>query len=87
MGYQIPESSRLEVLKKFLPNNFALSDAEDNTSGPLNRKVIADLPLIKVLQAKFLGIEGQPVFMMDAKVSKDKHTGRWVEHQNLIWVR
>ena len=34
---EIPESSRFEFLEKFLVNNFALSDAEDNTSGPLNR--------------------------------------------------
>ena len=36
-GKEIPESSRLEVLEKFSANNFALSDAEDNTSGSLNR--------------------------------------------------
>ena len=30
---QIPETSKLEFLKKFLANKFALSDAEDNTSG------------------------------------------------------
>ena len=35
-GKEIPESSRFEFLEKFLANNFALSDAEDNTSGPLN---------------------------------------------------
>ena len=28
---------------------FALSDAEDNTSGPLNGGGIADLPLLKTL--------------------------------------
>ena len=44
-GREIPESSRSELLEKFLANNFALSDAEDNTSGPLNRGKIADLPL------------------------------------------
>ena len=33
---EIPKSSRLEVLEKFLANNFALSQAEDNTLGPLN---------------------------------------------------
>ena len=32
-GKKIPESSRLEFLEKFSANNFALSDAEDNTSG------------------------------------------------------
>ena len=36
-GTEIPESSRFEFLVKVLANNFALSDAEDNTSGPLNR--------------------------------------------------
>ena len=45
-GKEIPESSRLEFLEKFSANNFALSDAEDNTSGPLNRGGIADLPLL-----------------------------------------
>ena len=30
-GKEIPESSRFEFLEKFLANNFALSDAEDNT--------------------------------------------------------
>ena len=37
-GKEILESSRLEFLEKFLANNFALSKAEDNTSGPLNRR-------------------------------------------------
>ena len=46
-GKEIPELSRLEffkVLLKFTANNLALSDAEDSTSGPLNRGGIADLP-------------------------------------------
>ena len=50
-GKEIPESSRLEFLEKFSANNFALSDAEDNTSGPLNRGGIADLPLLRKLLA------------------------------------
>ena len=50
-GKEIPESSRLEFLEKFSTNNFALSDAEDNTSGPLNRGGIADLPLLRTLLA------------------------------------
>ena len=50
-GKEIPESSRLEFLEKFLTNNFALSDAEDNTSGPLNRRGIADLTLLRILLA------------------------------------
>ena len=50
-GKEIPESSRFEFLEMFLANNFALSDAEDNTSGPLNRGGIADLPLLRTLLA------------------------------------
>ena len=48
---EIPESSRLEFLEKFSANNFALLDAEDNTSRPVNRRVIADLPLLRKLLA------------------------------------
>ena len=50
-GKEIPESSRLEFLEKCLANNFTLSDAEDDTSGPLNRGRIADLPLLRTLLA------------------------------------
>ena len=48
---EIPESSRIEFLEKFLANNFALSDTEDNTSGPLNGGGIADLPSLRTLLA------------------------------------
>ena len=44
-------SQRLEKLEKFSANNFALSDAEDHTSEPLNKGGIADLPLLKTLLA------------------------------------
>ena len=50
-GKEIPGSSRLEFLEKFLANNFALSDAGDKTSSPLNRGDIADLPLLRTLLA------------------------------------
>ena len=50
-GKEIPESSRLEFLEKFSANNFALSDAEDNTSRLLNRRGVADLPLFRTLLA------------------------------------
>ena len=43
---EIPESSRLELLEKFSASNFALSDAEDHTWGPL-----ANLPLLRTLLA------------------------------------
>ena len=39
-GKEISDSSRLEFLEKFLANNFGLSDAEDNTSSPLNRQKV-----------------------------------------------
>ena len=50
-GKEIPKSSRLEFVEKFLANNFALLNAEDNASGPLNRGGIADLPLLRALLA------------------------------------
>ena len=50
-GKEIPESSRLEFLEKFLANNFALTDPEDNTSGLSNTGGIADLPLLRTLLA------------------------------------
>ena len=50
-GKETPESSRLEFKEKFSANNFALSDAEDNTSGLLNRGGITDLPLLRTLLA------------------------------------
>ena len=53
IGKEIPESSKLELLEKFWANNFALTDAEDNTSGPLNRGDVADLPLLRTLLAIF----------------------------------
>ena len=50
-GKEISESSTLEFLEKFSANNFALSDAEDNTSRPLNRGGRADLNLLRTLLA------------------------------------
>ena len=45
------KSSILELLEKFLANDFALSEAEDNTSRPLNRGGITDLSLLRTLLA------------------------------------
>ena len=50
-GKEIPESSRLKFLEKFLANHCALSDAGDDTSKPLKRGSIADLPLLIILIA------------------------------------
>ena len=48
-GKEIPESSREEFLEKFSVNNFALSDAEDKTFGPLNKAGRANLCLLGTL--------------------------------------
>ena len=50
-GKEIPEASRLEFLEKFSANEFSLSDTEDNTSRPLSRGGIADLPFLRTLLA------------------------------------
>ena len=50
-GREIPESSRLEFLEKFLANNFALSDAESYTFKKLNKGDLADLHLLGRLLA------------------------------------
>ena len=50
-GQEIPELSRIEFLEKFSANNFALSDAEDSTSKSLNKRDMADLPLLRMLLA------------------------------------
>ena len=55
-GKEIPELSRFEFLEKFLANNFTLPDAEDNTSGPLNRGGIADLLLLRTLLANVMEV-------------------------------
>ena len=57
-GKEIPESSRFEFLEKFLANNFALSDAEDNTYSRFTfaEDTISNSP--KVPRAKFLGSDG-----------------------------
>ena len=48
-GKEIPKSSRLEFLEKFLASNFALLDAEDNTGRSLNRVDIANLTFLRKL--------------------------------------
>ena len=51
IGKEIPESSRLQFLKNYAANKFALSDAEGNTSEPLNERGIAHLLLLRTLLA------------------------------------
>ena len=43
IGKEIPESSRLEFLERFLANNFALSDAKGNTYGSLIRGAVVEI--------------------------------------------
>ena len=50
-GKKISESSKLEFIEKYSANNFALSDAKDNTSLSLNAEGIADLSLSRTLLA------------------------------------
>ena len=73
---EIPESSRSEFLQKFSANNFALSNAEDNTSWPLNRGGIADLPLLRRLLA-FLEIHQSQVskILVSKKINISKRAG------------
>ena len=67
-GTEIPESSRLEFSEKFQANNSNLSDAKDNTSRPLNRGSIADLPLFsnlwEVQGMRFLAKDGLFCFII-----------------------
>ena len=50
-GKEMPGSSRLEFLEKFLANNFALWEVEDNASWLLNRGGIAESHLLRTLLA------------------------------------
>ena len=59
---KIPESSGLEFLETFSANNFALSDVQDNISGPLNRGGIADLLLLRTLLAIHQTSQEHPLF-------------------------
>ena len=51
IGKEIPESSRLQFLEKFLASSFASSDTEDSIYVTLNRRGIADLALLRTLLA------------------------------------
>ena len=65
-GKEITELSRSEFFEKFSANNFALSVAEDNTSGPMNRRGYSRTSFVentisnstKVTRAKFLESNG-----------------------------
>ena len=90
-GKGTPQSSRLE----FLANNFALSDAEDNTPGLLNRGGIADLPLLRTLvairqkfpRAKFLGSDGLFCFCSICKLRSFKNPFVTTNSQSKLYFR
>ena len=48
---EIPDSSRLELLEKFLVKIFVLPVAESNSSGLLNKGGVPDLHLLRTLSA------------------------------------
>ena len=50
-SYRDTQVIKIRVINKFLVNNFALSDAEGNTTSLLNWWDIADLPLLRTLLA------------------------------------
>ena len=72
IGKEIPESSRLEFLEKFSANNFALSDAEDNTSGSLNRGGLAELFLLRTLLEIFWGEIESFVLLAETSVTASR---------------
>ena len=52
------------------------------------RKVIWDRKILTEFTRSISSTAiGKPVLMMDVKVSKDKHISRWVDRENLIYVR
>ena len=64
-GKVIPDSARSDFLETFLANDFVLSGAKDNPSGPFNRGGMAESKsflqvLCQALWAKFLGRD--PIF-------------------------
>ena len=50
-GKEMLESSKLEFPEKILAKNFALSDADDNTSWLLNRGGTVNLLLLRIILA------------------------------------
>ena len=93
-GKEIPESSRLEFKEKFSANNFALSGAEDNTSGPLNRGGRADLLLLRTLLAicrshksKFLGSNGLFCFISICKFGSLKNPFAMITSLSKLYLR
>ena len=96
-GKEIPESSILEFLEKFLANNFALSDSEGNKTNPMNREAVEmyHLPLFKTLlaihpkvqRAKFLESDGLFYFSSIYKFCSCKNTFIMITSLPELYVR
>ena len=90
---EIPESSRLEFLEKFLASNFALSNAEDNIFGPLRRysrlnlveKTICNS--LKVPTAKCLGSDWLFCFITRCKSGSFKNPSETITGLSELYFR
>ena len=96
----LEEKTGKEFLVKFSANNFALSDAEDITSRPLNRGGIANLPFLitllaigqkskepKVQSPKFLGSDGLFCFISIFGFGSFKNPFTIITSQSKIYFR
>ena len=61
-GKEIPDPSTIDFLDKFSAKDFTLPDAEKNTSGPLNRGGIVDIPRGGIVKLKTLLAISQKLF-------------------------
>ena len=89
-GKEILKSSRQEFLKKFLANNFTLSDTEGNTTRLLNRGGIADLTfynLPNIQRAKFLGSDGLFCFISICKFGNFQNTFATIISLSELYLR
>ena len=91
-GKEIPESSRLEFLEMFSPNNFVLSDAEDSPSEPLRysrftfaEDTISNSP--KVSRAKFLRSNGIFCFISIWKFGSFKNSFATITSLSELYFR
>ena len=86
---------KIKFKEKFSANNFALSDAEDNTSGPLNRGGIADITFVEntisnsseVMRAKFLGSNGLFCFNSTCKLGSFKNPFAAITSLSELYLR
>ena len=64
--------------EKFLVNNFALSDAEDKTSGLLNWGGIVDLPLLRTLKQFTKRPKRQVILLPYASLTDSRTLLQWL---------